>query len=237
MVRTIGGKPRPFGGDKPPKGNGAVAGAAVTIVLAAVAGGGAGSAAVASGAAEEFSAGARTSQSQEADEFSVRVRTSRGQAEVRIRGADDLRKATLRLERLGRHPTRFDSQSTTDCASYSDGEVHRYLNEHKCVSLNRTFIEIGEKDYEIQFSIATIEMPDYSTATDFHTLLLRDGTGDITPLFPKDGKYRHVPLIATPSRTTRHDTAVINIQAQGVGRTPGAALVVSLATDVLFNLD
>lgn len=84
MVRNIGGKLIPIGDDKPPKGNRAVAGAAVTIALAAVAGGGAGSAAVVSGAAEEF-AGARPSQSQEAD--SGRAKNSRDRTEVRIRGS------------------------------------------------------------------------------------------------------------------------------------------------------
>jgi hypothetical protein len=210
-----------------------VAGAAVAVVLSALAGGGAGGAAAASGAAEEVSPGARPSQSQEAD---VNV-SSPGRIGVRIRGSDDYLKATFRLRRLGHHPTRFESQSTTDCASYSDGEIHRFLDKHKCISLNRTFIEIGEKDYEIQFSIATIEMPNYIIASDLHELLLRYGTGDITPLFPQHGRYRHISVTPVPSQTTLHDRAVINIQAQGLGRTPGAALISSLATSVLFSLD
>jgi outer membrane lipoprotein SlyB len=94
----------------PKKSNGAVAGAAVAIVLAAVAGGGAGSAAAVSGAAEEFSAGARTFQSQEADEFSIRTRSSRSQAEARVRGSDDSVKATFRLRSLGQHPTTLNAE-------------------------------------------------------------------------------------------------------------------------------
>lgn len=121
MVRNIGGIPRPIGGDKPPKGTGAAAGVAVAIVLAAVAGGGAGSIAATSGAADEFRAGARTSQSQDTDEFSVNAKTSRGRTEVRIRGSDDGLRATFRLRKLGQHPTRFESESTRDCAYYSDG--------------------------------------------------------------------------------------------------------------------
>jgi hypothetical protein len=118
------------------------------------------------------------------------------------------------------------------------GEIRTFLASHHCISLNRTFVEVGEKAYAIQFFIATIQMPDDGTAADLHALFLRDGTGDMTPLFPKDGKYRHIPVTdAPPSTTTLHDDTVINIQGQGLGRTPGAALVTSLATSVLFSLD
>jgi hypothetical protein len=228
------GKFHPTG---PKKNSGAVAGAAVAIVLSAVAGGGVGGAASVSGAADESSAGARTSQSQEADEPSVRARNSRGQAEVRIRGSDDSLKARLRLRRMGGHPTTLDAQSDKNCADYSDSDVHSFFLAHQCTSLYRTLIEYREGNYIIRFSIATIEMPDYNTAVDLYALLSREGGGDITPLSPKGGKYRHVPFTSAPSTTTRHDTTVINIRTQAVGRTPGAEVLASLATNVLFNLD
>lgn len=206
------------------KGIRAIVGTAVFLVVSAVAGGGAGTAAAAA--------------SESAGEVGINANTARGQTEVRIKGSGDRLKATLRLRRLGRHPTRFQSQSTKDCASYSSGEVHAYLTKHKCISLNRTFVETGEKSYEVQFSIATIEMPDDTTAADLHALLVRDGAGNITPLFPKDGKYRHIPITAAPpSKTTLHDDTVINIQGRGLGGAPSAALVASLATSVLFSLD
>jgi hypothetical protein len=222
VVRTIGGIPRPIGDDKPPKGNGAVAGAAVAIALAAVAGGGAGSAAAASGAAEEFSLG---------------VRIPRSQTAVRIRGSNDSRKVTFRLQRLGHHPTTLDAQSDTVCDPYADGEAQRYLVEHRCVSIHRTLIEIREGNYAVRFATAMIEMPDYTSAEGLSALLIKDGGGDITPLSPKGGRYRHVPFISASSHTTWHDTVVINTRVQGVGRTPGADLLASLATSVLFSLD
>lgn len=237
MVRMIDGKPRPFGDDKPPKGNGAVAGAAVTIVLAAVVGGGAGSAAVASGAAEEFSAGARTSQSQEADEFSVRARNSRGRTEVRIRGSNDSLNVRIRLQHLGHNSTTLDGQSDTACDPYADGEAQRFLQEHRCISIQRTLIEIRERNYAIRFATATIEMRDQKSAEGLSKLLEKEGGGDITPLFPKGGKYLHVPFNSASSHTTWHDAVVINTRVQGVGRTLSAALLASLATSVLFSLD
>lgn len=214
------------------------AGAAVAIVLSAVAGGGVGSVTAAAGAADEIGAGSRISQSQEEDGSSLRTRSPRGGTEIRIKGSDDEVKATLRLRQLGQHPTRFESESTKNCALYSSGEIRTFLINHRCISLNRTFVEVGEKAYAIQFFIATIQMPDDRTAADLHALFLRDGTGNMTPLFPKDGKYRRDPITASPpSKTTLHDDTVIDIQGRGLGRTVGSALVASLATGVLFNLD
>jgi hypothetical protein len=80
-------------------------------------------------------------------------------------------------------------------------------------------------------------MPDYTSAEGLSALLIKDGGGDITPLSPKGGRYRHVPFISASSHTTWHDTVVINTRIQGVGRTPGADLLASLATSVLFSLD
>ncbi|MGH3721103.1 MAG: hypothetical protein ACRDRI_20095 [Pseudonocardiaceae bacterium] len=209
----------------------------MAIVVAAAAGGSAGSEAAVSGAADGFSAGARISQSQEADEFSIRARTSRGRAEVRVRGSDDSVKATFRLRSLSRHPTTLNAESTTDCVSYSDGAAQRFLEEHRCVSLHRTLIEIRERNYTVRFATATIEMPDYLSTQDLSELLAKKGSGDITPLLPKGGKYPHFPFVSASSHTTWHDTVVINTRVQGLGRTPSTALVASLATSVLFSLD
>jgi hypothetical protein len=214
-----------------------VAGAAVAVVLAAVAGGGtAGSAAAASGAADEFSA-PRTSQSQEANEFSLKPRNPRGGPEIRVKGDDDSIRASIRLRHLGRHPVTLDSRNGFDCRPLSDGEIHQYFLKHQCVSINRTLMEIREKDYAIRFSIATIEMPDSKTAEALHDLFLKDGAGGIIPLRSESGKYHHVPFLTARSSTTLQDSTVINIRTQGMGRTPGAEAVASLATSVLFGLD
>lgn len=222
MVRTINGIRVPIGDDKPPKGNRAVAGAAVVIMLAAVAGGGSVGAMGASGAA---------------DEFSLSVRNSRGQAEVRFRGSNDSLKVTMRLRRLGYHPTTLDSQSDTACDRYADSEAQHYLTKHRCVSINRTLIEIRERNYAVRFATATIEMPDYASAEGLSALLTKEGGGDITPLFPKSGRYRGVPFVSASSHTTWHDTVVINTRVQGVGRTPGTEVLASLGVRVLFSLD
>jgi hypothetical protein len=208
----------------------------VAIVLSAVAGSGAAGATAASGTAGELSAGTRITQSQQADEFNIRARTSQGRT-VHIRGSDDSLNAAFRLQRLGHHPTRLDSQSDTTCDQYANGEVQRYLVEHRCVSINRTLIEIREKNHAVRFATATIEMPDYLSAQDLSALLVKKGSGDITPLLPKGGKYLHVPFTSATSDTTWHDTVVINTRVQGVGRTPSTAALSSLAIDVLFSLD
>ncbi|MGH3685657.1 MAG: hypothetical protein ACRDQY_16640 [Pseudonocardiaceae bacterium] len=206
----------------------------MTIALAAVAGGGAGSAAVVSGAAEEF-AGARPSQSQEAD--IGRARNFRDRTEVRIRGSNDSLNVRIRLQRLGHHPTTLDEQSDTVCDPYADGEAQRFLQEHRCISIHRTLIEIRERNYAIRFATATIEMRDHKSTEGLSKLLIKNGGGDINPLLPKGGKYLHVPFTSASSHTTWYDTVVINTRVQGVGRTPSAALLASLATSVLFSLD
>lgn len=214
----------------------AAAAAAITVALSGIAGG----TSVAEGGTASLGdySNARPSQGQDAGELNLDMNGTRGRIQMRIKGSDDEIKARLRLRQLGQHPTSFESESTTDCALYSSGKIRTFLTNHHCISLNRTFVEVGEKAYAIQFFIATIQMPDDRTASDLHALFLRDGTGNMTPLFPKSGKYRHIPVTdAPPSKTTLHDDTVINIQGQGLGRTPGAALTSSLATSVLFNLD
>lgn len=211
------------------KGIRAIVGTAVLLVVTGVAGGTAGSAASASGAVDEFG-GTRVSRSES------EARTSGIKA--RIRGANDSIRATFRLRRSGGHPTTLDEQSDKNhCADYSDGDVQLFFRKHQCTSLHRTLIEYREGNYVIRFLIATIEMPDYNTASDLYALLSRDGRGNIIPLSPKGGKYRHVPFTSGWSTTTVHDTTVINVRTQVVGHTPGAEVLASLATGVLLSLD
>jgi hypothetical protein len=137
---------------------------------------------------------------------------------------------------MGGHPTTLDARSDKSCDEYSDGEVQVFLRNHHCTSLYRTLIEYKEKNYAVRFLIATIEMPNYNTAIDLHALLSREGGGHITPLSLKEGKYSHVPFTSGTSTTILHGTAVVNIQAQAVGSTPGANVLAFLATDVIFAL-
>ncbi|HEX5348519.1 MAG TPA: hypothetical protein VFW64_15665 [Pseudonocardiaceae bacterium] len=170
------------------------------------------------------------------DEFSISTRSPRGQTEVRIKGDDDAVKATTRLRLRGGHPIKLDARADKNCADYSNGDLQRFFRAHPCISLYRTLVEYAEGDYVIRFLIATIEMPDYDTAIDLHALLSREGGGNITPLSSNSGKYRNVPFISGTSTTILNGTAVINIQTEAVGRTPGDALLAFLATDVIYSL-
>lgn len=212
--------PRDSSGRFTSKGNAVAMGAAVAIVVSAFLGGSVGDAASVSAV----------------DEFSISTRSPRGQTEVRIKGDDDAVKATTRLRLRGGHPIKLDARADKNCADYSNGDLQRFFRAHPCISLYRTLVEYAEGDYVIRFLIATIEMPDYDTAIDLHALLSREGGGNITPLSSNSGKYRNVPFISGTSTTILNGTAVINIQTEAVGRTPGDALLAFLATDVIYSL-
>ena len=212
--------PRDSSGRFTSKGNAVAMGAAVAIVVSAFLGGGVGGATSVSAV----------------DEFSISTRSPRGQTEVRIKGDDDAVKATTRLRLRGGHPIKLDARSDKNCGDYSDGDLQRFFRAHPCISLYRTLIEYTEGNYVIRFLIATIEMPDYDTAIDLHALLSREGGGNITPLSSNSGKYHNVPFVSGTSTTILQGTGVVNIQAEAVGRTPGAKVLVFLATDVLYSL-
>ena len=212
--------PRDSSGRFTSKGNAVAMGAAVAIAVSAFLGGGVGSVTSVSAV----------------DEFSISTRSPRGQTEVRIKGDDDAVKATTRLWLRGGHPIKLDARADKSCADYSNGDLQRFFHAHPCISLYRTLIEYAEGNYVIRFLIATIEMPEYDTAIDLHALLSREGGGNITPLSSNSGKYRNVPFISGTSTTILHGTAVINIQTEAVGRTPGDALLAFLATDVIYSL-
>jgi hypothetical protein len=211
--------PRDDSGRFTSKGNAVAMGAAVAIVVSGLISGGVGGATSVSAV----------------DEFSISTRSPRGQTEVRIKGDDDAVKATTRLRLRGGHPIKLDARADKNCADYSNGDLRVFFNNNHCTSLYRTLVEYKEGNYVIRFLIATIEMPDYNTAIDLNALLSREGGGNITPL-SNSGKYRNVPFVSGTSTTILQGTAVVNIQAEAVGRTPGAKVLAFLATDVLYSL-
>ncbi len=219
MVRNIGGRKVPIGDDKGGKGNGAVAGAAVAIVLSAVAGGGVSGATSASGSITRSGSQTRTTIT------SV---------------ADDTLRATTRLQRLGRYRATVQMSSDgSDCAAHSYGEVHRFFLANPCLSLHRGLAEVRDRRdrrYAILIAIATIDMPDYESATNLQELLARFGNGDITQLSRERGRYRHVTFDRALTRWTRRGTAVSIVQAQPVGQTPGAAVLDYLISFYLSSL-
>lgn len=210
----------------PARGSQAAAAVAITLALSGVAGG---TSAVEGSASVDYS-GTRTS-SRSGSEARA------GGTEVRIAGDEDSLRATIRLQRMGGHPTKLDAQSSKrNCGDNSDGDVQSFFRKHECTTLYRTLIEYRDGDYVIRFLIATVEMPDDSTATDLHSLLSSDHIGDITPLSPTKGEYHHVPFTVGLSTTTLQDTVVTNTRTQAVGRTPRAEALGFLTTSLLFGL-
>lgn len=172
MVRMVGGKPRPFGEDEPPKGNGAATAVAVTIVLSALAGGGVSGVTSVSGSVGEY--GPRTSRNQ------PEARTNRGGADARTSGITDSLRITSRLKRAGYKVEVQAKRDDKNCEDYSDGEVQSFFRKHECNSPYRELIEVKDKRTTILFGMATIEMADYQTAIDLKTLLDQAVKGKIT---------------------------------------------------------
>ncbi len=223
-VRRDGTRVRSYTQNRQPgrKRAGAVAAGAALLVLAGVAHGGIGGVASVSGTADDISVSAKTSRG--------------GQTEASIKGVNDSYRATARLRTLGGHPTKLDAQSDKNCSDHSDGDLQRFFREHQCTSLYRTLIEYSEGKYVIRFLISTVDMPNRNTAKDLYGLLLRSDGGNISPLFPRNGGYHHVPFTSGPSKTNLLGTTVTNVRTQAVGSTPGTNVLASLATTVLSSL-
>jgi len=183
-------------------------GVAVTLVVSALAGGGVGGVTSISGSASEY--GPRTSRGP-SDEQS-----SGNKPNARAKGMTDSIKITRRLEqRLGYKVTFRATDDHDNCASYSEGEVHAFFLAHPCLSLHREIIAIQDKQNEIVLGMATIAMPDYSTALDLRTLLAYPGHGSITQLSPGgNSKYRHFTFINSLTTADVHGTTVTAYDAQ-----------------------
>jgi hypothetical protein len=152
-------------------GSNAVAmGVAVTLVASALAGGGVGGAGI--------------------------PRASRSQSQARTSITDitsDTVRATIRLQRMGRYHGTVDlSDDDSACDAHSYGDIHQFFTAHRCRSLTRGLVEIRDKNYVVLIAIATVDMPDYATAMELHTLLFDDGNGGITQLSRERGRYRRV---------------------------------------------
>jgi hypothetical protein len=183
-------------------------GIAVTVVMSALAGGGAGGITSISGSTSEY--GPRVSRSQS------EARTGRNEPDARTKGVTDSFKITSRLEqRLGYKVTFRAIDDHTNCATYSDGEVHAFFLAHPCLSLHREIIAIQDKRNEIVFGMATIAMSDYSTALGLRRLLAHPGHGSITQLSPGgNSKYRHFTFIDSLTTADAHGATVIAYDVQ-----------------------
>ncbi len=202
----------------------AAMGVAVTLVASALAGGGVGGAASASGSLSELGI----------------PRASRSQSEARTNITDitsDTIRATVRLQRMGRyHGTVGLSDDDSACDAHSYGEIHQFFTTHRCRSLTRGLVEIRDKNYVILIAIATVDMPDYATATELHTLLFDTSNGGVTQLSRERGRYRRVAFTHAARWWSREDTTLTIVQAQPVGHTPGAVVIEALITYYVSSL-
>jgi hypothetical protein len=120
MVRTVDGKPRPFGEDRPKKlkaGSLVLAlGLGVALASVGTAGGvGGGAAAIGTSASEGVSVSVRTARTSQQKAERTRVRLSLRNSNVRVTG----------------------EAADQDCAAYATGRVRVFLVEHPCRSLQR----------------------------------------------------------------------------------------------------
>lgn len=217
-------QPRDERGRWTSNGSNAVAkGVAGTLVALALAGGGGGGATSASASLE-----------------SGIPRASRSPSQARISITDitsDTVRATFRLQRIGRYHATFEtSVDDSQCASHSYGAIHEFFTTHRCRSLTRGFVELRDKNYVILIAIATVDMPDYATATELHTLLFDTGNGGVTQLSRERGRYRRVAFTHAARWWSREDTTLTIVEAQPVGRTPGAAVIEALIAYYLSSL-
>ncbi|GHG21502.1 MULTISPECIES: hypothetical protein [Amycolatopsis] len=159
MVRMVGGKPRPFGADKPKKGRAAVLAAAV--VGAAAAGGTA--LGTGGGAASLESGGGST----------LKARNSSKESARKGRHEDA-------MKRLGLKTIKKVVKRELKCAPYAFGQVQQFFVHHPCKALSRMLLAVGDgRGNTVVVTIAWVRMPKTAEARDLRELADRDGTGNI----------------------------------------------------------
>lgn len=145
----------------------------------------------------------------------------------------DVDRATLRLQRKGlRVTSRLDTD--TDCAGNSYGLVTDFLRTRPCDSLVRVVFEVrGRGPGVVLVAVSWVQMPDEAGAVEFHQLVDRHGTGNITELSRDGWRYRDVRFTGENYDSDRDGTTVVNAQAEPVGPGPGAAVLSEIVDDVL----
>jgi hypothetical protein len=172
---------------------------------------GAGSAATASGGSS-ISSGARAAQG------------TRGKARDRSSAS-----AVQRLVRSGLKVRERDTDSRSDCAAHSYGQVQAFFHAHPCESMFRTLLEVRDRRGAAALvAVAWVDMPDADQARRLKALMDRPGTGNITELSREGGGQR---FSGQHYASNREDTTVINVQAEPVGRTREAIELARRATE------
>lgn len=205
VVRPINGKPKSKGG-----------GPALAVVLVVALGTGgtavgvsASGGSVSSASASSSSSGARSSQARQRSSLNVK----------------------LRLEQRGfRVESRFDRSA--DCVARSYGAVREFFRDEPCTGVSRALFEVHDRRKNVVLvAVAWVEMPGSASARQFHDLVDRPGTGNVTELSRDQGRYRNVRFSGEHYASRRDGTTVVNVQAQPVGRAAVAAGLVEIVAD------
>ncbi len=175
-----------------------------TAVGVSASGGGA-----SSSSASSSSSGARSSQARQRSSVNVR----------------------LRLEQRGFRVESCFAEGA-DCVARSYGAVREFFRDEPCTGLSRALFEVRDRRNNVVLvAVAWVEMPDSASARQFHDLVDRHGTGNVTELSRDQGRYRNVRFSGEYYTSRRDGTTVVNVQAQPVGRTAVAAGLVGIVAD------
>ena len=130
------------------------------------------------------------------------------------------------LQRTRLHAKLKDSDTSSDCAANSYGQVREFFREHRCDALVRALIEVRDGRAVALVAVAVVDMPDEQVAIALKRLVDVHGTGTITELAGKRFTGRFYA-------SRREDTTVVNAQAEPVGRAAAAVALAELAARTL----
>lgn len=154
------------------------------------------------------------------------------QARSQARRQDSDRIRTRLLWKAQRVESRFDTDD--DCAAHSYGKVRDFFRTHPCVALHRAWFDVRDSRRGLLLvAVSWVEMPDAASARAYKNLVDTYGTGNVTELSREEGPYRRVRFTGRYYESRRDGAAVVNAQAEPVGRAAAAAELEQLAEDAL----
>nr|WP_062395931.1 hypothetical protein [Pseudonocardia sp. AL041005-10] len=136
-------------------------------------------------------------------------------------------RTVTKLERHGRTVRRLDEAFDQDCARQSYGQVQDYLRANPCEGLGRALFEVTEDGITVVVAVAVVDMPDETDARELHRLVDTHGTGNTTEL----RGTRRVTWTGEQYASGRHDTTVVNAQAEPATLTAAAVRLASSLAD------
>lgn len=139
-------------------------------------------------------------------------------------GIQDIRRL---LQRAHQHAETKESDTGTDCATTSYGQVRDFFREHPCDALARALVEVRSGRAVALVAVAIVDMPDEQGAIALKRLVDVQGTGNITEL---TGEGRFTGRFYA---SRREGTTVVNAQVEPVGRAAAAVALAELAAQTL----